>query len=172
MHIVARHADEVPEACAAVLFPTERLREIACETAAALARDARVSALSLTGSIARGVADAVSDLDMVVFTAPEHVGALAAAAAARARPGGDRLSLQSDRCCDSVGRAAVPASWKTLSALVGRQAAASPRNGEKGSHAANPGHTSNSADRGAAGLPHGWSRSGRDANRVGCRYGE
>lgn len=85
MLTTARQPDEISELCAAVPFPTEALRTLACEAATALARDARVRAICLTGSIARGVGDQQSDLDMVVFSAPEHVRALADAAAERAR---------------------------------------------------------------------------------------
>lgn len=81
----ARLPEEIPEVYAAVPFPTEELRALACETAAALARDARVRAICLTGSIAREVGEPQSDLDRVVFSAPEHVRALADAAAERAR---------------------------------------------------------------------------------------
>jgi predicted nucleotidyltransferase len=77
--------EAIPEVCAAVPFPSERHRALARETAVALARDARVAAICLTGSIARGVADEQADMDMVVFTAPEHVQALAEAVEARAR---------------------------------------------------------------------------------------
>jgi predicted nucleotidyltransferase len=75
---IALHPEELPAVCAEIAFPTETHRALACETAVALSRDARVTAVCLTCSIARGMADRDADLDMAVFTAPEHVAALAA----------------------------------------------------------------------------------------------
>jgi hypothetical protein len=66
--MIAHHPDEVAAVCAAVPFPSETHRALAREVALALARDARVGAVCLTDSIARGVFDEQSDLDMVVFT--------------------------------------------------------------------------------------------------------
>lgn len=77
--------EKIDEVCAATPFPSERHRSLAREATVALAADARVRAVCLTGSIARGVADEQADLDMVVFTAPEHARAVADLAAARAR---------------------------------------------------------------------------------------
>src|SRR5437867_2033953 len=72
----AHQPDEIPGVCAGIRFPSEAHRSLAAETAVALAGDPRVRAICLTCSIARGVADAVADLDMVAFTAREHVAAL------------------------------------------------------------------------------------------------
>jgi hypothetical protein len=76
----ARQPDEIPGVCAEISFPTEAHRSLATETAVALAGDPRVTAICLTCSIARNVADAEADLDMVAFTGPEHVAALEAVA--------------------------------------------------------------------------------------------
>jgi hypothetical protein len=76
----AHQPDEIPGVCAGIRFPTEAHRSLAAETAVALAGDPRVMAVCLTCSIARGVADSEADLDMVAFTAREHVPALEAVA--------------------------------------------------------------------------------------------
>jgi hypothetical protein len=77
---VAHDPGEIPAVCAEIAFPGEVHRARACETALALAQDPRVRAICLTCSIARGVADSEADLDMVAFTAWEHVSALDAVA--------------------------------------------------------------------------------------------
>ena len=71
--MIAHHSDEITAVCAAILFPSETHRTLAREVAMALARDGRVGAICLTDSIARGVFDAQSDLDMVVYTTPDHL---------------------------------------------------------------------------------------------------
>jgi len=76
----AHQSDEIPGVCAGISFPTETHRSLAAETAVALAGDPRVMAICLTCFIARNVADYQADLDMVAFTAREHISALEAAA--------------------------------------------------------------------------------------------
>ena len=55
--MIAYPPNEIPAVCAAIPFPTETHRTLAREVALALARDARVGAICLTDSIARGVFD-------------------------------------------------------------------------------------------------------------------
>lgn len=58
---IADHPEEIPGFCAEIAFPGKAHRALACETAVALARDARVTAICLICSIARGMAGRDAD---------------------------------------------------------------------------------------------------------------